>query len=450
MATLIHGGYVVTMNPAREVFAEGFVLLGDDGRIDAVGPSSCAPSGFAGERLDANGMIVLPGLVNAGHRPWQHLLMGLAAATDEALLGAAERLLDSEDLAVAATLAATELVSGGTTTVLHHLPQRADAQRLQAATAPFAAAGMRQLACIDHAATGQDAAEAALGACAGLAAGRMGLALSVLADPVSMAEKRVDEAALASARTFARQHGLRIVCDLSGAADDARWAAAARAQGRSAPVHLMELGLLDQDWLVAGLQRLQAADLMLIRESGCAALATPLSDAARGQASAHWTELAHHGVVCALGTGGPAFSGSADMVEEMKAMVLLQNTLRLDPGAMSTEAVLEMATLGGARALGLDQEIGSLEPGKRADVAVFDLRGPHCQVSHKPISTFVCCARGQDAHAVFVDGRCVHRPGRTGPDDTVIGAALARRDALLQRARNFIASAATPTQAATA
>ena len=279
MATLIHGGYVVTMNPAREVFAEGFVLLGDDGRIDAVGPSSCAPSGFAGERLDANGMIVLPGLVNAGHRPWQHLLMGLAAATDEALLGAAERLLDSEDLAVAATLAATELVSGGTTTVLHHLPQRADAQRLQAATAPFAAAGMRQLACIDHAATGQDAAEAALGACAGLAAGRMGLALSVLADPVSMAEKRVDEAALASARTFARQHGLRIVCDLSGAADDARWAAAARAQGRSAPVHLMELGLLDQDWLVAGLQRLQAADLMLIRESGCAALATPLSRA---------------------------------------------------------------------------------------------------------------------------------------------------------------------------
>ena len=450
MATLIHGGYVVTMNAAREIFAEGFVLLGDDGRIDAVGPMACAPEGFQGERLDATGMIVLPGLVDAGHRPWQHLLMGLAPATDGPLLRAAERLLDSEDLAVAATLAAAELRSGGTTTVLHHLPQRADAQRLQAATAPFAAAGLRQLVCIDAIATGEDATEDALGACAAAAAGRTGLALSIVADPVSMAEGRVDEAALAAAYAFARRHGLRIVADLDGEADDARWAAAARAQGRSAPVHLMELGLLDAHWLVTGLQRLQAADLMLLDESGCAALATPLSCASRGLASPHWAELSRRGVVCALGTGGPAFSGSADMVEQMKAMVLLQNTLRLDPGAMSTEAVLEMATRGGARALALDAQIGSLEPGKRADVAVFDLRGPHCQVSHKPISTFVCCARGQDAHAVFVDGRCVHRAGQTGVDDTLVDAALARRDALLQRARDLLAREAPSTQAAAA
>lgn len=450
MATLIHGGYVVTMNAAREVYPEGFVLLGDDGRIDAVGPMPSAPSGFAGERLDAAGMIVLPGLVNAGHRPWQHLLMGLGAASDGPLLDAAERLLNTDDLAAAATLAAAELVSGGTTTLLHHVPQRADAARLQAASAPFVAAGLRQLACIDYAASGRDAAEAALGPCAGLAAGRMGLALSVRSDPVSMAERRVDEATLESAYAFARQHGLRIVSDLSGDADDARWAAARHAHGRSAPVHLMELGLLDERWLVTGLQRLRAADLMLLRESGCAALATPLSCAARGQASAHWSELARGGAVCALGTGGPAFSGSADMVEEMKAMVLLQNTLRLDPGAMSSESVLEMATLGGARALGLEQEIGSLEPGKRADVAVFDLRGPHCQVSHKPVSTFVCCARGQDAFAVFVDGRSVHRAGRAGVGDAVVAEARVRRAALLERARESMARAAAPTLAATA
>lgn len=450
MATLIHGGYVVTMNTTREVFAEGYVLFGERGRIDAVGPMSAAPAGFAGERLDARGMIVVPGLVDAGHRPWQHLLMGLGAAGDSALLDAAQRLLSADDLAVAATLAAGELASGGTTTVLHHVPQQADADRLQAATAPFAAAGLRQLACIDFAASGLAAAEAALDRCAGLAAGRTGLALAVAADPVSMAQRRVDEATLASAYAFARQHRLRIASDLSGDADDAQWAAAHRAHGRSAPVHLMELGLLDERWLVGGLQRLQAADLMLLRESGCAAVATPLSDAARGQASAHWTELARAGVACALGTGGPAFSGSADMVEEMKAMVLLQNTLRLDPGAMSTESVLEMATLGGARALGLEQEIGSLEPGKRADVAVFDLRGPHCQVSHKPVSTFVCCARGQDAFAVFVDGRSVHRAGQARIDEAALGAGLARRAALLARARAQLAGTASPAPAAMA
>lgn len=434
MATLIHGGYVVTLNGARDVHPRGFVLLGDDGRIEDVGPDDRMPERFAGERLDASGMIVLPGLVDAGHRPWQHLVMGLGSDADGRLLSALEHQLDAGDLALGATLAAAELVAGGVTTVLHALPGRADPSRLAAAAKPFEAMGLRQVVGIDWAGNSEAGAMEALRLCETTA--HASLALSVITDPVSMLAGDTHEPDLAAAYAFARSHDLRLLTRPGGDADDTRWQAARSAHGRSAPVHLMELGLLDERWLLAGAERLDDTDLLLIQESGCSAIASPLDDAVRGVASTHWTTLAHRGVTCALSTGGPAFSCTVDMVEEMKAMVMLQNTLRRDPTSMSTEAALEMATLGGARALGLDGEIGSLEPGKRADVAVFDLRQPHHQASHKPISTFVCCARAGDAHAVYVQGRRVHdatRPRARG--EAWVTDAFARRAALMNRAR---------------
>jgi len=71
-----------------------------------------------------------------------------------------------------------------------------------------------------------------------------------------------------------------------------------------------------------------------------------------------------------------------------------------------------MATINGAKGLGLDREIGSLEPGKRADIAVFDLKKPYVGVLHRPISNFVCAGKGSDARAVLVNGEIVYHDGR--------------------------------------
>jgi 5-methylthioadenosine/S-adenosylhomocysteine deaminase len=78
---------------------------------------------------------------------------------------------------------------------------------------------------------------------------------------------------------------------------------------------------------------------------------------------------------------------------------------------MPVERTLEMATINAAKALGLEREIGSLEPGKRADIAVFDLRKPYVGVLHRPLSSFVCAGKGSDARAVLVDGAVVYRDG---------------------------------------
>jgi 5-methylthioadenosine/S-adenosylhomocysteine deaminase len=111
------------------------------------------------------------------------------------------------------------------------------------------------------------------------------------------------------------------------------------------------------------------------------------------------------GVNVALGSDGPMVDDSVDMVEQMKACSFLQGAKHLDPTIMPPERCIEMATINAARAIGLDGEIGSLEAGKLADIAIFDLNTPHSSPATNPVASLVYSARGPDAHTVFVDGR---------------------------------------------
>jgi 5-methylthioadenosine/S-adenosylhomocysteine deaminase len=104
---------------------------------------------------------------------------------------------------------------------------------------------------------------------------------------------------------------------------------------------------------------------------------------------------------------------------------------------MPVEATVEMATINAARALGLDGEIGSLTPGKRADIAIFDLRRPYVGVLHRPLSTFVCAGKGSDARCVLVDGTVVYRDGafpRFGDVDDIVAEAEEIGRSVLERA----------------
>jgi 5-methylthioadenosine/S-adenosylhomocysteine deaminase len=102
---------------------------------------------------------------------------------------------------------------------------------------------------------------------------------------------------------------------------------------------------------------------------------------------------------------------SVDMVEQMKACSMMQHVRHLDPTRMPAERAIEMATINMAKALGLDHEIGSLEAGKKADIAVFDITKPYVGVLHRPISSFICAGKGTDARIVLVDGEIVYRDG---------------------------------------
>src|SRR5262249_51564678 len=123
-----------------------------------------------------------------------------------------------------------------------------------------------------------------------------------------------------------------------------------------------------------------------------------------------------------------------DMIEQMKACSMLQNAKHLNPRAINAERCLEMATIRAARALGLEDELGSLETGKLADIAVFDLNTPNAIPANHPIASLIHSARGKDAAFVLVGGREVVNCGRlTAPID--VSALWSRASA---RARQII------------
>lgn len=418
MSILVTGGYLVTMNPARDVLDGGFVGI-RDGTIAEVGAHSQTPQYAYDEVIDARGMIVLPGLINAHHHPSHNLLRGLGRRMLPTRIDGRYPhdgpLLEPDDLRASSALAAMELVRTGTTCCLNHAIGQLDERRQAAMVEPIRDVGLR------HVLAGSVDADNG-GAIRRFAArwrdGTTHPALAIEVRARALVERATRERAIKDGYDQARQEGLRITahaaCDLLHA-DDYR--EAMRHTGRSDVLYLMELGVLDERWILSHLNHVTDTDLALMREAGCHAVWTPTSDAIRGFEPAPWARMVRMGINCALGTDGPLFDPSVDMVEQMKASVFIANVTGLDATAMSAERALEMATVNAARALGLEKEIGSLEAGKRADVAVFDMREPHVQVINKPISNFVTTGRGADAHAVIVDGALVWRSGefRRGP-----------------------------------
>jgi 5-methylthioadenosine/S-adenosylhomocysteine deaminase len=136
-----------------------------------------------------------------------------------------------------------------------------------------------------------------------------------------------------------------------------------------------------------------------------------------------------------LGSDGAACNNRLDMFDEMRLAATLQ-AMRHTPGALPARDVLWMATREGARALGLEQEIGSIEAGKRADLIIVDRDAPHLVPGTDPYSTMVYAARGSDVWATFVDGDQLVRAGALVREDGAAIAAEARVQAahLLARA----------------
>jgi 5-methylthioadenosine/S-adenosylhomocysteine deaminase len=182
-----------------------------------------------------------------------------------------------------------------------------------------------------------------------------------------------------------------------------------RKTGRTETQTLAQLGLLDERFILAHAINCTASDIDLIAGSGASVSYTPTSEALRGGGIGPAASMANASVNVSLGSDGPMVDYSVDMVEQMKACSMLQNVKHLDPTIMPPERCLEFATINAAKALGLDREIGSLEAGKRGDVALFDLTTPQAAPANNPISSLVYSARGTDAHTVFVDGKAVVR-----------------------------------------
>jgi 5-methylthioadenosine/S-adenosylhomocysteine deaminase len=172
------------------------------------------------------------------------------------------------------------------------------------------------------------------------------------------------------------------------------------------------LGLLSPDLIACHCVWLTEGEMDLLARRGVRVVHNPESNMKLAAGVAPIPDLLQRGVRVGLGTDGCASNNNLDMFQEMDMAAKVHKVHRLDPTVMPAETVLEMATLGGARVLGMEEEIGSLEVGKRADVIILDLEKPHLQPVYNVVSQLVYAAAGADVRDVIIDGKPVMRNRR--------------------------------------
>jgi cytosine/adenosine deaminase-related metal-dependent hydrolase len=163
------------------------------------------------------------------------------------------------------------------------------------------------------------------------------------------------------------------------------------------------VGLLGPTTVLVHMVHLDDSDIKLLSASGTHVAHCPTSNAKLASGICRVRDLQNAGVNVGLGTDGAPCNNTCDLLQEMKLAAIIHKSISFDPTAVPAETVLEMATINGAKALGLEDRIGSLEVGKKADFVAIDVRGIHTQPWFNPASAVVYTATGRDVDVVVVE-----------------------------------------------
>jgi len=447
---VVHGT-LVTLDDHQPVVPDGLVAVAR-GRLAAVGPTPALLSRIRAEQVvDAEGGIVLPGLVNLHTHLGMTLLRGVA--DDLPLDGFLERVwayegrsARPEPLEVAVEAAVVESQRSGVTTALdmylHDQVARKVAERLRfrlvtgptlMGPRPFAGGVRERL---------RGLADEPPGFGLAMAVGPHSTytvapeALAELAELLGLGGDEILRSAGSSGPEPERSPGRPIVVHVHAAETAAEVAEVRRRHGGT-PIEVLDrVGLLGPSTVLAHAVVLEPSDIELVARRRAHVAHCPMSNAKLASGIAPIVELLAAGVNVGLGTDGPASSNDLGLLPAMRLAGLLQK-LRPpgDAGALPARSLVEMATLGGARALGLADEIGSLEVGKRADLVVMDGRAVAAVPVFDPFSSLVYALGKAEVRHVFIEGTQVVADGRaTLVDEGSLAARLAETAAAVVQA----------------
>ncbi|SOD87339.1 amidohydrolase [Streptomyces sp. Ag109_G2-15] len=391
----------------RIAFREDAAIVVRDGVIEAVTTAAAAAELAAVERIEARGQVAMPGLVNCHTHAPMVALRGLAEdlPTEEwfnDVVWPVESNLTAKDVELGARLACAEMIRGGVTCFADHyfhMDVVADVvaecgMRAHLGEAYFSSQGPQGR---------ERSVEFALGR-RGAAGGRITTALA------PHAPYTVTEADLTATAELARAHGLPVHLH---AAENRDQTDTSLARHGVTPVEVLDrTGLLDTDLLIAHGTGIIERDLSLLERTGGR---TAVATAPRGYLKFAWPDatpvraLRAIGVPVGLATDGAASNNSLDVWESMALTSLIQKSTEGDPRWLTSRQALHHATLQSARAVGLGGDIGTLAAGRRADLILVDLTGPHTQPVHDLAATLVHSARSADVSTTIVDGRVLMR-----------------------------------------
>lgn len=408
---LITGGTVLTM--AGPNIENGSVVI-DKGEIVAVGPSSEIDKQYnAKTTMRARGMAVLPGFVNAHTHVPMTLFRGIADDRDlmdwlqNFIFPAEAKNVDRDFVKWGTRLAAAEMIRSGTTTFADMYYYESDIAR------ETRAAGLRGVlgeTLIDFPAPDNKTWDAAVQYMRDYAAKWRGDSL-ITAAVAPHAPYTVSEEHLRQVRALATELKVPILIHVSETKNEQETIAKAH-DNLTPAAYLDRIGFLGDDVVAAHGVWLSDADISIFANRKTGVAHCPESNMMLASGVAPVVAMLKANLEVGLGTDGPAGSNNnLDMVEEMASAARLQKVSRNDPKAISARDVLTMATIGGARVLGLADKIGTLEKGKRADVIVVDLQLPRVQPVYSVESAIVYAASGSAVTTTIVDGRILMRRG---------------------------------------
>ena len=378
-----------------------------EGVIESVISSAEAEELPAAERIDGRGQIALPGLVNCHTHAPMVALRGVAEdlPTEEwfnDVVWPIESNLTEKDVELGARLACAEMIRGGVTCFADHYFS------MDAVAAVVEECGIRaHLGEAYFSSQGPQGREKSLEFALrhrGGAGGRITTALA------PHAPYTVDDSDLTATAELAREHGLPVHLH---AAENRDQAETSLARHGVTPIEVLRrTGILDTDVLIAHGSGILDSDLPILASAvGRTAVAT----APRGYLKFAWPTttpvraLHDIGVPVGLATDGAASNNSLDVWESMALTALIQKSTTGDPRWLTSRQALHHATLQSARAVGLGDTLGTLAPGRRADIVLVDLTGPHTQPVHDLAATLVHSARSSDVRTTIVDGRILMR-----------------------------------------
>ncbi len=402
-------GTVVTVDAQRRVLADGAVAI-DKGRIVAVGTGAEIAAAYAGrESLDAGGGIVMPGLVNTHGHAAMVLFRGVADDLrlmdwlQKYIFPAEARNVTADFVRAGTRLAALEMIESGTTTFV-------DMYYFEDQVAEVAKqAGIRAVAgstVIDFPAPDNKTREEALAYAERYIKKWKGDPLvtpavaphsTYIGSPETL--KAVDE--------LSRRYDVPLLIHLQESPDEQR--TILERYHKSSTEHLRDLGVLRKGVLGAHGVWLNERDRRILIDNNVGVAHCPQSNMKLASGAAPVKEMLAEGLRLGLGTDGAASNNDLDMFEEMLTAALLSKHASVDPTAASAAQVLEMATLGGARAVGLEDQFGSLEKGKRADLIVVSLDAARLHPLYDPVSHLVYATKGADVRHSVIEGRVVMR-----------------------------------------
>ncbi|MFB1487342.1 MULTISPECIES: TRZ/ATZ family hydrolase [unclassified Thiocapsa] len=421
---LIHAQWVLPVDPRDRQLNDHAVAIAD-GRILAVLPSEEARSSIDAQRvIDLPGHLLIPGLINAHTHAAMVLMRGLAddlplmTWLHEHIWPAEQRWVDPAFVADGTRLAVLEMLRGGITCYndMYFHPE---------VTAQVTAeAGMRALIgmiVVDFP-TGY-AASADEYITKGLALHehyRDHPLIRVAFAPHS--PYAVSDAPLQRVRALADELEVPVHIHLHETHDEILQSL--RDHGERPLSRLNRLGLLGPGLACVHMTQLEEDEIALLANTGAHVVHCPESNLKLASGFCPVVKLLDAGVNVAIGTDGAASNNDLNMLGEMRTAALLGKGVAGSASALPAATALRMATINGARALGLDDELGSLEPGKSADLVALDLRDSHTQPLYHPVSQLVYAASQQQVRQVWVRGRHLIRDGLpTGLDNARIIAA---------------------------